>query len=616
MKESSAGLSSTSLAIVLLITAFFAYFHRWTSEDKIGWEALVDGDSKGYYVYLPAYFIYDNADLSFFQADTNETIKRYYSERLMVETSSGVVIKNYAGVAAMISPFFGLGHILAILKNEPLTGYSWPYMLMVIVAAIFYFMLGLYFMSKLLKSFQVSDTIIAFVFLLTGLGTNLLYYTAVHAAMSHVYSFALIAGFAYFIRMYCLNISRWFLVLSGLILGLIVLVRPVNLLVVFAIPFLAGNFEVLRRAFLSLFNKPYFLLLAILLFLIAVAIQPAMYFWQTGHWIVWSYGEEGFHFSRPEIMKVLFSFRKGLFVYTPVFILMGAGLITLLRKNKFSAFSFSLFFALLVYIIASWWNWYYGDGFGMRPFIDYYSIMMIPIAIFLNGIPKLAVKISVLFLLSVFIVFGLVQNYQYRYQIIHPSAMNFEKYKYVFFKTGDRFRNVLGTDTQLSYFPVESAPALSFVNDFERPYPEWSESKVEALADGAFSGKQVAAFDSLTEFGSGVTIPVNAIPIGPHGVYARIVVKYRQQTEQACKDALLVFTIEDSTGNPNFYNAEQIADFPRKVDNVWRSKVMGLILPFNFRNSSKIKAYVWNKGRKKFYADDLRVTLHKINNFD
>ena len=106
MKESSAGLSSASLAIVLLVTAFFAYFHRWTSEDKIGWEALIDGDSKGYYVYLPAYFVFDDPGMKFFEADSNKNIRRYYSERLMVETSAGVVVKNYAGVAFMIALFF------------------------------------------------------------------------------------------------------------------------------------------------------------------------------------------------------------------------------------------------------------------------------------------------------------------------------------------------------------------------------------------------------------------------------------------------------------------------------------------------------------------------------
>src|SRR5690606_40931711 len=55
-------------------------------------------------------------------------------------------------------------------------------------AALFYFLLGLGAISKLLRSFYFRNGTIAAVIALMALGTNLLFYTANAPAFSHVYS--------------------------------------------------------------------------------------------------------------------------------------------------------------------------------------------------------------------------------------------------------------------------------------------------------------------------------------------------------------------------------------------------------------------------------------------
>ena len=48
---------------------------------------------------------------------------------------------------------------------------------------------------------------------------------------------------------------------------------------------------------------------------------PQMIYWNemTGHWLYFSYGsDERFFFGDPAIIKGLFSYRKGLFIYTPL----------------------------------------------------------------------------------------------------------------------------------------------------------------------------------------------------------------------------------------------------------------------------------------------------------
>ncbi len=616
MKESGAGLSHSSLVIVLLVTVFFAYFHRWKGEDGNGWEALIDGDSKGYYAYLPAYFIYDDPGYTFFNDSRNGSISRYYSGRLLVSTEKGAVNKNYAGVAVMLAPFFFLGHTLAMVVNEPLSGYSWPYFLMVMVASLVYFLAGLYFLRKILRTYQIGDATIGFILLMTGLGTNLLYYTSIHAAMSHVYSFALISAFVYFMRMYCLNISRWYLIVGGALLALIVLVRPVNLLVVMVIPFLAGSATVLYRAFISLFNKPLYLVAAIFAFCAIIFIQFYMFHWQSGSWWVWSYGEEGFIFSNPQIYKVLFSFRKGLFIYTPVLLMIIPGLIYMFRTNKYEFMAYTANLLLVIFVISSWWNWYYGDGFGQRAFIDYYSVLMIPAALALQHIRSIVVKAVVFFLLSILITVSLIQNYAYRYQIIHPSAMNFEKYKYVFLKTGDRFRNVLGTDTQLVYGKLQPLQGKSWTNDGESPISFWSSSNiVDAVQSPAYSGSKVISYTNSNEYGPAFEIKAADFITGKQ-LYCRTTVWWQQQQDTACKSALVIIEVNDSTGRNKHWFPMQLADMPRKADAVWRKSHFGLILPSDIVSDDVLKVYVWNRNKTNFFLDDFKVSFLEIQPYN
>ena len=47
----------------------------------------------------------------------------------------------------------------------------------------------------------------------------------------------------------------------------------------------------------------------------------------TGHWLYYSYTEEGFkYWNEPKIAAVLFDVQNGLFLYSPLVLLMMAGL--------------------------------------------------------------------------------------------------------------------------------------------------------------------------------------------------------------------------------------------------------------------------------------------------
>jgi hypothetical protein len=127
-------------------------------------------------------------------------------------------------------PFFLLAHAGAHLLGVSTLGYSWPYSLSIVVAALFYLFAGLYFLRKILLRY-FSDTVTAITLVLIVLATNLMYYVISEPGMSHVYNFALFNAFFFFSLKWVEKQGLKFSVILGLLAGLIVLIRPVNVLV-------------------------------------------------------------------------------------------------------------------------------------------------------------------------------------------------------------------------------------------------------------------------------------------------------------------------------------------------------------------------------------------------
>jgi hypothetical protein len=85
---------------------------------------------------------------------------------------------------------------------------------------------------------------------------------------------------------------------------------------------------------------------------------------------------------------------------------------------------------LNIYIISSWWSWWYGGGFGMRSMIDCYALMALPLAALLFYTKQ---KSNLLFsslatVLIILVFFQQFQNKQYRSGAIHWDAMSKKAY--------------------------------------------------------------------------------------------------------------------------------------------------------------------------------------------
>ncbi|MBK5284595.1 MAG: hypothetical protein JJE25_04275, partial [Bacteroidia bacterium] len=112
------------------------------------------------------------------------------------------------------------------------------------------------------------------------------------------------------------------------------------------------------------------------------------------------------------------------------------GLFLLKRYVKELAWALPVFVVINIWIITSWWSWWYGGSFGGRPFIDSYGLLAVPLAGFYSffiGKSKLKniVTCSVVFLLISYQIF---QTFQFRYSAIHYDSMTKEAYMKTFLK--------------------------------------------------------------------------------------------------------------------------------------------------------------------------------------
>jgi hypothetical protein len=325
--------SKTSILLTMLVMTMITSNLNFSKES---WKSIIEADAKGYYAYLPAFFIYKDLNFGFFEKIEKE---KYYDKNMYYDYRSGsngkVINKYFVGTAVCQLPFFLIAHSLTLAKAGDADGYSSIYRSSVAWAALFYLFIGLVYLNKTLRLYAIGERQRAFTLAAIVFGTNLFYYTVSEPGLSHIFSFSAISMFIYFSRKYFEELNINYLVILGLILGMIVLIRPINGIILLCLPFLAGSYERLKMGLSHVFTQPLKLAVGLLLCFSIVFIQLLIYKFSTGEFFVYSYGEEGFDFLHPHFIDILFSYKKGLFLYTPLYLVSFTGLIFLFKKNRF-----------------------------------------------------------------------------------------------------------------------------------------------------------------------------------------------------------------------------------------------------------------------------------------
>ena len=405
---------------------------RWRDSTLLAW------DSETYYHYLPAVFIqHDLLHLAYVPALDSTLHANFFPNDYGIYTSEltgNRYIKYTYGTALFELPFFLLAHAYCHMpgvKDVP-NGYSSTYQHAVALSSLFFVFLGLLVLRRLLLRY-CSDRATAIALLTLSLGTNLFFYAAVASGMSHPYLFFLVGAVLYLTdRWHARPTMRTALLLGGSI-GLIALTRPVDALIVL-IPLLWDLFPGDRRRAKWAAVRSHWRHLLGATACAILPMVPQMIYWKvtTGHWVFYSYKDEGFDFSQPHILEGLFSFRKGWFVYSPLVMLGFLGIHLQLRTPRTfgQALPLAIYFPIFWWLVFSWYQWWYGGSFGCRPLVGSLALLALPIAHLADALRR---KHAVLCdLLIVLVGLGICLNFfqqrQYALDIIHWEEMTAERY--------------------------------------------------------------------------------------------------------------------------------------------------------------------------------------------
>jgi len=410
---------------ILILTAIvynMFNIHYWTHKNRV-----IYNDVISYYAYLPATVIYHDLSLDFTRDSSD-----YFADKFWpLKTPEGRnVIKMSMGLSFLYAPFFVAGHVMAKLTDYPADGFSLPYKMLLNLSAVFYLALGLFFLRKVLEKY-FNQKVVIITLVATVLGTNLYFYSAVESTMPHVYLFSLFSAFLYLTIKWYENPDMEKAIIIGLLGGLITLIRPTDiLLAVFFFLWNVKSGRELKQRFMFYVKNPRFKIAMALSFFVIWIPQFVYWKYATGHWIYYSYNDEGFNFLHPHIIDGLFSYRKGWLVYTPVMILAISGLAISFKKFKTVFYPTLVFLVLNIYIITSWWCWWYGGSYGNRPFIDSYPLMALSLAVFINWVllRKKLIGIAAQIVIVLLILLNIFQTWQYYGGDIHHDAMTKKAY--------------------------------------------------------------------------------------------------------------------------------------------------------------------------------------------
>lgn len=397
---------------------------------------VIEYDVKSYYAYLPATFIYKDISLGFIDKDP----EKFKPIIWPVETPEGnKVIVTTMGLSFLYMPFFLIAHIITPFTEFEADGYTAPYKFALMMSCLVYLIIGLIYLKRILERY-FNQYITSLTLFAVVIGTNLLMYAFHHdAPMSHVYNFALINIFLYYVIKWFEKPTYKYTIILGLISGLITLIRPTNILVLLILFFYdIRSFKDIRLRVVYFLNSYKKVLIMIASFVLVWIPQFVYWKYISGHFLFDAYGELGgvFHFDNPQIFNFLFSYRKGWLLYTPIMIIAILGIPVLYYKMRQFFMPILIYLVIMIYVLSSWWSWWFGGGFGMRSLIDMYGILAIPFAAFINYSfrwKKIA-GFLVTTIVVVFIWFNTFQSRQYVNQAIHWAWMTKEAYWNTFLK--------------------------------------------------------------------------------------------------------------------------------------------------------------------------------------
>lgn len=387
-----------SSLIALLITCSFISIYRINvvSKDEISWDVL------GYYLYLPATFVHHDPMLNDIQWLKQLNQEQHLAGTLYMVSSNQKGEPMYfflMGMAIFYLPFYFLATAFSGLFGFATDGFSLPFQYFLVIGCLMYTIIGLIYLRKILLRF-FSEGRTAVILLVIVFGTNYINHVSLKNLETVNVLFMLVTLVIW-------NTLKWhetfrgkYLAAIGLFITLTVLVKPSEIFVAL-IPLLwnVNSVESIKEKFAGL--KSNWPALFLTLFTCFLLVLPQIGYWhhKTGKFIYDSYVNAGvgLDYKSPHIFNILFSYRKGWLLYTPVIIFPLIGFYFLYKKNRPIFLACLVYFLISFYTISSWSEWWYGAGFSSRPFIATYPVLAICFGYFLESLSKQKMVLKILF---------------------------------------------------------------------------------------------------------------------------------------------------------------------------------------------------------------------------
>lgn len=417
------------ILLLIFITTYTIFnLKHWKDNNRIiAWDVI------DYYGYLPATFIYGDVTLE----NPNDNYLEYEHTFWYHKMDNGKkVFKMSSGMSILYAPFFFVSHFYTILTGGVASGFSPSYKFGICISSLFYLFIGLWYLRKILR-YYFSVQVVAFTLLLIGLGTNLYYYVVIGVGMPHNYLFCLVSVVIYTLLNWYKKPTVKRSVVLGFLFGLIILIRPTMILLLFfALLLNVNSLKLLKERIL--FFRDYFSHIFMAVFIAFLIWIPQFMYWKetTGSYLFYSYKGEGFFFNDPQILNVLFSFRNGWLTYTPIMVFSLLGIILLLKTKNKLALAIVVTFVSYLYVMSSWWTWWFGGSFGGRTMIDMFPLMAFGLAYFIKQLLTFSkfFKYAIITLLFLLLSFNLFQTRQAHEGLIHYDSMTAEAYFKILFK--------------------------------------------------------------------------------------------------------------------------------------------------------------------------------------
>lgn len=573
-------------------------------------------DSFGNYLFLPATFIYNDLAL---EGDWYKAINEKYqctpSYYQFMQTDKGnTVIRFYMGMSLLWTPAFFTGHLYALATDYPEDGFSKPYQWALVLYGALFSILGLIVSRKILLQY-FSEKITAITLLVVFVGSNLFFFITIGNDVPHGYLFTLFAALILFTIKWHQKHNYTNALLIGVSLGLIIAVRPSDG-IAGIIPLLWG--VVNKKSFLeklSLVQKYWAQLAAAISVAIILFLPQLFYNYLYGGSLilnVYNDAASTLNLSNPRIGYVLFGFRKGWFIYSPLSLLGIAGLVIIYKKLREYFWPAILFILINIYLIASFTSLV---SYGWRAFIESYAILLIPTAFVVETLSRksIIVKSVISIILLFFMILNLHQAWQVRMGIIDGSRMTKEYYFAVLGKS-----KVSLDDRKL--LMVER----SGVSSDEIPKEE-NFMKVELVDLGfndqvlidslnypvPFEGSGAFLMGNGTEFSPGLKIPYDKITSKDYCYLKASAYVYADSTVN--KDNIfLVLTTSNDDGHLKYRTVSFKDDSIAFTPNNWNKLEIEYLTP-EIIGDAIISCYVWYAGSEQIWVDKLVVTAYTLD---